>query len=563
MSGTTAIATGAFLNSIGVNTHLNDNATEYGNIPEVLSELQYLGVSRIRDNTPDSWTLSNYDSIAAAGIKLDLLIGYNPGEEMGNGGVQNELNAISEILGASPGSIVGLEGLNEPNNFPNLWNGQPTNNWTTVAAVQQAEYAAVSAMPALAGIPLLDASVDPNSFTGTAPDMAPYADLGNAHVYPYDGGQPTLVMNSILAGQATLVPGKPTWITEFGYSSSYDDPSDYGVNQNVQAINTLNGLFDAFKDGVPYTYIYELNAETANPSLSSLEDGFGLFSASGAATPAAVALHDLTTILADPGTSAQNFATGSMDYKLTGLPSTGNSLLLEKSDGTFDIVVWNEASDWNDQTKSAIIATPTSVTVSLGASFQSVQVYDPLSGSTPITTLSNVSSVQLSLGDDPLIIQVSPSTPSLPQSPTPTPVATPTPSPTPTPVATPTPSPTPTSVATPKPSPTPTPVATQTPTIHRPGSHPGAGAGMVFLNGDSGNGRFGSSGASESRHGFAASAMSNNDALDLNREFIGTASSMAPTNASCYLTAGAFIGNGASHMDPMIRQMTTHLFKSS
>jgi Ca-dependent carbohydrate-binding module xylan-binding len=398
----------AFLSSIGVNTHLNDNATEYGNIPGVLSELQYLGVSRIRDDTPKSWTLSNYESLAVAGIKLDLFIGYDPGEEMGNGGIQSDLAMIANIEGRQPGSIIGLEGLNEPNNFPNTWNGHPTDNWTTVEQVQQAEYGAVGSMSAFAGVPLLDASVNPNSFSGTPPDMAFYSNLGNAHVYPYNGGQPTLVMNTILAGQAQLVPGKPAWITEFGYSSSYEDPSDYGVSQDVQAKNTLNGLLDAYKDGVPYTFIYELNDETANPSLMSLEDGFGLFSYTGVPTPAAVGLHNLTTILADTGRSAPTFTPGSLNYTITNLPGVGNSLLLEKSNGTFDIVVWNEAVDWNYQIKSDVAVAPTAVTVNLGESYQTVQIYDPLSGSSPISTFSNVSSIPLIVTDHPLIIQVLP-----------------------------------------------------------------------------------------------------------------------------------------------------------
>jgi hypothetical protein len=408
MSSVLASTASTFLNSIGVNTHLNDNATEYGNVPGVLSELQYLGVSRIRDDTPKSWTLPNYESLAAAGIKLDLFVGYDPGEEMGNGGIQSDLNMIANIEASTHGSIIGLEGLNEPNNFPNTWNGRPTDNWTTVEEVQQAEYGAVRSMSAFVGVPLLDASINSDSFPGTPPDMAFYSDLGNAHVYPYNGGQPTLVMNTILAAQAQLVPGKAAWITEFGYSSSYEDPSNYGVSQDVQAKNILNGLLDAFKKGVPYTFIYELNNETTNPSLTSLEDGFGLFSYTGVPTPAAVGLHNLTTILADAGSSAQTFIPNSLNYTITNLPNVGNSLLLEKSNGTFDIVVWNEAVDWNYQTKSDIIVAPTTVTINLGGGYQTVQIYDPLAASSPISTLSNIGSIQLSVTDHPLVIQILP-----------------------------------------------------------------------------------------------------------------------------------------------------------
>lgn len=410
----------AFAASVGVNTHLNDYAGPYGNIPGILSDLAYLGLTQIRDDTPESWTISNYQTVAAAGIKLDLLIGYNPGEEMANGGIQRDLGTIAQVIQSTSGSVIGLEGLNEPNNFANTWNGQPTDNWATVAAVQQAEYAAVRSVAAMAGIPLLDASVDPDSFPGTLPDMAPYANLGNAHVYPYNGGQPTLVMDSIMAGQQQLVPGKPQWITEFGYSSSYEDPSNYGVSQNVQTKNTLNGLLDAFKDGVPLTFLYQLADETSAPSVSSLEDGFGLFSATGVAKPVAVGLHNLTTILNDSGATARSFTPQSLAYTLSGLPSTGNSLLFEKSNGTFDLVVWNEATDWNYQSKAEIGVAASPVTINLGASYQTIQVFDPLQGAAPISTLSDVDSVEIGLTDHPLIIQVSPAQTSTTKSTVPT-----------------------------------------------------------------------------------------------------------------------------------------------
>jgi hypothetical protein len=44
--------------------------------------------------------------------------------------------------------------------------------------------------------------------------------------------------------------------------------------------------------------------------------------------------------------------------------------------------------------------------VNLGATFSNVAVYDPMIGTTPIATYSNVSTISISVIDHPLIVQV-------------------------------------------------------------------------------------------------------------------------------------------------------------
>ena len=79
---------------------------------------------------------------------------------------------------------------------------------------------------------------------------------------------------------------------------------------------------------------------------------------------------------------------------------------MEKSNGSYDIAVWNEPQIWNEATGTEITAASTKVTVQLGHTYGTVEVFDPMVSATPVSTLSNVSSVQLSLTDHPLIIEV-------------------------------------------------------------------------------------------------------------------------------------------------------------
>ena len=177
------------------------------------------------------------------------------------------------------------------------------------------------------------------------------------------------------------------------------------MSQDVQAKYLLDLYFDAAQDGASKTYVYQLMDAYA-PGSPQGDDGYGLFNPDGTAKPAATAIHDLTGILADTGTTAATFTPGTLDYSVSGLPSTGGSMALANSDGTFDIAVWNEPQIWDAATTSETASAAASVTVQFGSTYASVSVYDPMSGTAPIETLTDVSAIQLSVTDHPLVIKL-------------------------------------------------------------------------------------------------------------------------------------------------------------
>ena len=102
-----------------------------------------------------------------------------------------------------------------------------------------------------------------------------------------------------------------------------------------------------------------------------------------------------------------------LNYSVTGLPAYdgntqggGNSLLLQKTSGNFYIVVWNEPQIWDQAGRVAITPSTVPVTVNFGSTFGTVNVYDPLVGSTRISQSTNISSINLNLVKDPLIIEL-------------------------------------------------------------------------------------------------------------------------------------------------------------
>jgi hypothetical protein len=71
---------------------------------------------------------------------------------------------------------------------------------------------------------------------------------------------------------------------------------------------------------------------------------------------------------------------------------------MQKSNGVFELAIWAERANGSAD----------NVTLNLGggATYGSVKVYDPTTGTAPIQALANVNSVPLTLSDHALIIEI-------------------------------------------------------------------------------------------------------------------------------------------------------------
>jgi len=94
------------------------------------------------------------------------------------------------------------------------------------------------------------------------------------------------------------------------------------------------------------TYLYELLDEGTDYSNS--EFAFGLVHADRVTVkPAFTGMANLISILQDPGSS---FTPTSLEYTLTGAPSTVHRSLLQKRNGDYYVLLWNEVSVWSGTT---------------------------------------------------------------------------------------------------------------------------------------------------------------------------------------------------------------------
>jgi hypothetical protein len=382
-----------FTDALGINVQAGASGAEQ-NTAAVENALSYLGVPLVRDtfsstNNAAEFAQFNQD----LGIKFDFFI---------QGGSTAEFTSQLQQVEADPGIVAYVEGPNESDEPGAIQYYDGLSGLPATLAEMQALYASVHADPQLAGVPVIQASF------GMLPDYAVYgdqagtADLANVHIYygagnnpgKYDGG----TITTLLQDAQTVTPGVPTVVTETGYETLAG--STLAVSPIVQAKYLLDDIFDLWNAGVAATFIYNL-VDTGPGAVDSTGYAgyYGLYNANWTPKPAAIALHNLTTLLADPGTGG--VTPGTLDYALSGMPSTANSTLLEKSDGTFVLALWNDV----DLTGTTVA--PVTVTLTLAQPFESITVYDPLTGTTAVQSVANAETVQIMVPDHPVLVEIS------------------------------------------------------------------------------------------------------------------------------------------------------------
>jgi hypothetical protein len=277
---------------------------------------------------------------------------------------------------------------------------------------QAAIYNANAADANLAGVNIANYTSYFGNTTPQPPSISGTANYNNIHFYPNGGQQPTTYVGSTMAAYLNPanqpIVGLPTVITEGGYCTP--SPQAGAVDQTTQARLEMNLYFDMFSAGVPYTTLYVLF--DFNTGDGSCFNNYGFYQSDQATIKAnGTAVKNTYTILNDTGATALTFTPGSFNYSISGLPAAGagggNSLLLEKSTGTWEIVIWKEPTIWNDTSHTEVTPSTSSLTVSLPITATTVNVYDPIVSTTPTTT-SGVSSVSVSLGADVQIVEVIP-----------------------------------------------------------------------------------------------------------------------------------------------------------
>jgi hypothetical protein len=424
----TAVATNDFLNSIGVATSFPDRGQP---LPRTIEMIRYCGFR---------WVRAGIEGLSDQGpttIQTFLDLHRETGARLSWGLVSGgtdvtKLVTTGKVL-AKAGALLAFEGNNEPNNWGVTYQGEKGGgreaSWMAVAKLQRDLYQAVKSDTVLATYPVWSISepgaqqdnvglqfltIPPGAQT-LMPDGTKYADYANVHNYIYHSHSPYPANNKTWDAAdptaASRVDGLfgnfgVTWARRFqGYSQEQLNTlprvtTETGtaiegpITEEMHGVHLMNTYLAQFKRGYAYTSVYLLRDRTDEGGNQS----FGFYRPDYSPRKAAVYLHNLTTILADKGTLARPLARlGQLDFELVNQANTVHELLLQHSDGTFQLIVWDERLRGEDR-----------VTVRLGNTRESIRLYDPTIGVEPVQTLSNVSSIELTLSNHPMIIAIPP-----------------------------------------------------------------------------------------------------------------------------------------------------------
>ncbi len=395
MSSITAVAVASFLASIGINVNIYPSTEN-----SVVSKLAYVGINQARVQAPTSQNAADsYAAIGSAGIKFDMIT-----TTWDLPITQAMLNTMFGYIDVNAPYVQSVEGPNEVQNDPDTYEGQ--SGAAAFQALQQTLYSMVQSDTNLSNssvqTPVLSFSNTPGQtpagYTSplNATDYASVHAYGQPAVLPWQVIQPTL-------GVTTIAPGKPVILTETGLSTV---DTSQGVPEEQQAIYDVDALFDGFLLGATRTYLFNLVDFNNGNADTNFSAWYGLFKSNGAIKMGGQAMHNLTSILADPGGSIGQ-PTDQLGFTLNGLPTNSHSLLLQKSSGAFDIIVWTENDTlYNAQTHSLSLAPITPWTLSFDNGSQNVTVYDPIWSRFPTQVASGQTVMPMTLAGHPIIIEV-------------------------------------------------------------------------------------------------------------------------------------------------------------
>lgn len=458
-----AIRANDFLNSIGANT---DDIKGTSTAQQVEYAVEFTGVRWIREEATHNTTgPSSYqdecDIHAATGALVDPIAivdsefyGEPPGSAIGDEKTQLDTLASCGALGSW------VESQNEPNNEPFTYFGQQcstTTSFVPCANYERDMYSMVNGTNGHQTDPmLLGRKIAGMSEPGSEPDDAglqyliipstdssvllpagtQLADYANSHGYAMGNGQTSMIDNQarfasdIYNGKYNAGASSGAWDVYGEYwgttwSQGYPAAtctSDSGCQNIVPKVQTEDGwnvvtaggsnsncpavgnlMVDKFLDNYQLGYSYSAFYHMVDVSY---DQGWCAYSANPAsatdttnALAVATSLHNLTQVLAD---NSSNFTPITVGYPVTGMPSTGYFMPIQKSNGMMEYVLWGE---------SFHSGTTTTVTVNLpNGPYSVVNVYDTTSTVNPSgpptpTVYNNVSSVSVGIKDHPIIVE--------------------------------------------------------------------------------------------------------------------------------------------------------------
>ncbi|MDA3960857.1 MAG: hypothetical protein PF961_08710 [Planctomycetota bacterium] len=395
-----AVPADRFVDSVGINVHWSANSYR-SNWSTLKQKLGELGVRHQRDGAIAPAYPRARELFQDFGIKTLWITGRREAGPWPQRLVPEQ--AASEIaeLRALTDCTIAIEGPNEYD----IMRPQHETNWPgTLRRYHEAVYQAVRADPVFDGIPVVGPSLTSLQSYQRAGNYADIIDATCLHHYQStrhpgttgwgdDGyGSIDWALRRLAAAQG---PGKPgPWSTECGYNR------ELGAEVHPRYINRTSAEF--FRSGYIRSFKYEL-----------LGDEWGLLRGDLSETPAFTALKNLLNLLSDRG---PEFEPSTLRYTLDGDLTDIRQLLLQKRDGRFYLILWQEVASWDPIKERVITVAPRPIALHLGRRFAQAAAYEPMLSAEPHRTVDNAQQLNLMVNDHLLVIELTPTTAPSPET---------------------------------------------------------------------------------------------------------------------------------------------------
>lgn len=401
-AGEQALQSDAFVDSVGVQTHLAyDNTGYYTMWPYVLSELKASGIRHLRDGL---WNWASYapynaehQALAAAGIRTTYGISLD----------YTMTPQLIESLAFAAGDMEAIEAPNECDAGDNCGGGGLTGINNVVAFMPY-----IATAGAALHVPVIGPSFAIPASYASAGDLSSLVAYSNLHVYygvanpgnaGWGGGDAQGNRYGSLAfwmDQATQESTIPVQITETGYVTTPPGGNPHTLPEAVTALYTPRTLLLAFNRGVKRTFLYELMDEQAS-------SGYGLLRSDGSEKPAFTAVKGLLNLLSDPGAT---FTPGSLNYAVSGGDGTINHTLLQRRDGSYWLALWSEQSGYDASAgqPSAVATQDVVLSVSGPVAAQQIVQFDDTGVATTSSLSAPTQSLPLTIGGELTMIHITP-----------------------------------------------------------------------------------------------------------------------------------------------------------
>jgi hypothetical protein len=393
-----ALSASAFINSIGVNTHLSYFDCTYGNFALVKQEVRSIGIRHLRDGIhlqDSAYNAKLYDrwiELGRLGIRFDAVV--DPRNQLGPV-TPALLQHIEQLAG---NTIESFEG-------PNELDISGMADWVAVDRDYQKDiFSSVQSLPAPRPLVIAPSLAFVNNGKAFGGNVGAF-DEGNLHPYPA-GKMPSVVFSEQLELARTVFGDKPIAITESGYHNAINDLRDQpAVSEPAAAKYIPRLVLENFTKQIARTYLYELFDVRPDPGFARNAMHWGLVRADGTEKPAFVAVKNLIQELNDIAEPKPPFE---FSWTLSDSNPAIHHLLLKKSNGLFDLVLWQEVSSYSrglrgDQENPAV-----ETMLIMGKKARRVTLFEPVLQEAPLKRYADAMSVRLSIPDHPLVVEIEP-----------------------------------------------------------------------------------------------------------------------------------------------------------